>query len=307
MKAIKWNGETITEPGIYTGISLDDYHNKLDLLDAPSVSKSNLKHLFPSLGGSPKKFWHLWKHNPNHIEIEPTDALEMGKAVHALLLGDEVFDEKFSVRPERFKDYKTKAAKEWRDAVRAEGKTPITLEQVQKITLMAEDASKDPMVRQGILNGKIERSVFIKDEKSGLWFRSRIDNLAADGFFADLKTTSSMDARFIQKQIRDNGYFLQAGGAKLCAFDLGFHFNSFWNVYVCTGDTPDTQAIELDPADIDLGQACIRQGLNTIAECMKSGIWPGARPCEGHTARIDDWSRARIEEDLKTPALEQAA
>ena len=130
-QAIQWNGKTITEPGIYTGISLEDYHNKLDLLDAPSVSKSALKHIFPSLGGSPKEFWHLWKHNPKHVTLEPSDALEFGKATHALMLGDEVFHAAFSVRPEQWKDYKTKAAKEWKKAVRAEGKTRVTLEQMQ--------------------------------------------------------------------------------------------------------------------------------------------------------------------------------
>ncbi|NKI61801.1 hypothetical protein HCG46_26235 [Labrenzia sp. PO1] len=316
-EAIQWNGETITEPGVYVGIPLEEYHNNLKLLDAPSVSKSSLKHLFPALGGSPKKFWHLWKQNPNHIKPKTTNALNLGKAVHALLLGDEVFSEKFAVQPETYPNSKTGKpsawsnnathCKAWNKEQEDAGKTIVTSEQIEKIRRIAEDAARDPMVQQGILNGAVERSLFIKDERTGLWFRSRPDNDAVDGFFADLKTTSSMDERFIRRQIKDNGYFIQGGGVRRSARELDLPFDSFWNVYVSTGDTPDTQAVELDPADLDLGEALIRHGLDTIAECMASGIWPGARPYEARPVRIGDWDREAIEQDLKTPALEQAA
>ncbi|KZM46959.1 PD-(D/E)XK nuclease-like domain-containing protein [Labrenzia sp. OB1] len=317
IEAIEWDGSTITEPGVYTGIDLADYHGKLDLLDAPSVSKSSLKHLFPALGGSPKQFWHLWKHNPNHITLKPTKALNMGRAVHSLMLNDEVFADNFSVQPETYEDIKTgaekpwsnnaKVCKAWTEAQEAAGKAVVTLEQIEKIKRMAEDAARDPMVQQGILNGSVERSMFFKDAKTGLWFKSRPDNVAIDGFYADLKTTSSMDERFIRRQIKDNGYFVQGGGVRRAARELGLPFDSFWNVYVSTGDTPDTQSVELAPEDLELGEAVIRKGLDTIARCMASGFWPGARPFEARPVRIGDWDREAIEQDLQTPQLEQAA
>jgi hypothetical protein len=304
---IQWNGETITEPGIYSGISLEDYHNKLDLLDAESVSKSSLKRLFRSLKGSPKEFWNLWAYNPDHITLKPSEELDLGKCTHALLMGDEVFEDRFSVRPEKWGNYNTKAAREWRDSVRAAGKTPITLEQIEKIRRIAEDASRDPMVQQGILNGTVERSMFFKDEATGLWFRSRPDNLALDGFWADLKTTSSMEPSFIRRQAEQHGYFLQGAGVRRACRELGLPFEAFANVYVSTGDTPDTQAIELDPADMEIGEQMIQAGLEQIAACMKSGIWPGARPYEGDTLRMSDFHRDAIKQDLRTPHIEEAA
>lgn len=318
--AIQWNGETITEPGVYVGIPLEEYHNNLNLLDAPSVSKSSLKHLLPSLGGCPKQFWNLWRQNPNHITPKATKALSLGKAVHALLLGDEVFSEKFAVHPATYEGPDRKKnivekpwnrsatyCSEWEEAQEKAGKVIVSPDDIEKIRRIAEDAARDPMVQQGILNGAVERSFFIKDERTGLWFKSRPDNDAVDGFFADLKTTSSMSESFIRRQIKDNGYFIQAGGVRRAARELDLPFDSFWNVYVSTGDTPDTQAIELDPEDLDLGERVIRHGLDTIAECMASGIWPGARPYEARPVRIGDWDREAIEQDLKTPTLEQAA
>lgn len=316
-EAKAWNGKTITEPGIYTGISLEDYHGKLDLLDAPSVSKSSLKHLFTSLGGSPKHFWHLWNFNPDHIKLEPTKALNLGKAVHALLLGDEVFKDKFAVQPAEYPDSRNGKPKpwsnnanfcrEWNQEQADAGKTVVTLEQIEKIKRIAEDAARDPMVQQGILNGEVERSMFIKDQATGLWFRSRIDNQAVDGFWSDLKTTASMHPAFIRRQVKENAYFIQGGGARLAAREFDLPFDSFWNVYVSTGDTPDTQPIELKPRLLDLGEEFIRAGLDTIAECLKSGIWPGARPYEGQPVDLTDWDYETLEHDLKTPHLEQAA
>lgn len=307
MNAREWDGKTITEPGVYSNIPLEDYHNNLALLDGPSVSKSSLKNIFRSLKGSPKQFWTLWAHNPDHVVLEPSDALNLGKATHALLLGDEVFAEKFAIRPAEFKDYRKQAAQDWKKAVLESGKTPVTPDDIEKTRRIAEDAARDPMVQQGILNGSVERSMFLKDEKTGLWFKSRPDNLALDGFWADLKTTSSMDMAFIRRQAEDNGYFLQGAGVRMACRELGLPFETFVNVYVSTADTPDTQAIELDPADLDLGEDMIRAGLDQIATCMKSGIWPGARPYEGRTLTMSDWRRDAIKADLQTPMLEEAA
>ncbi|WP_150523998.1 PD-(D/E)XK nuclease-like domain-containing protein [Roseibium sediminis] len=314
-QAIQWDGGTITEPGVYTGIPLELYHNKLDLLDAPSVSKSSLKNLFPSLGGSPKAFWHQWAQNPNRIEPKTTTALNLGKAVHALLLGDEVFSDGFAVQPETYPDAKSGEVKSWNNNANyckawvqdQGGKVIVTNDQIEKIRRIAEDAAGHPLVQQGILNGSVERSLFIKDAATGLWFKSRPDNEALDGFWADLKTTSSMDERFIQRQLKDNGYFIQGAGVRMACRELGLPFETFANVYVCTGDTPDTQVIELSEDDLDLGEALIRHGLDTIHTCRKSGIWPGARPYEGRPVRINDYAREVIEADLKTPQLEQAA
>lgn len=301
---LQYDGGTITIPGVYSGISLDTYHGKLDLLDAASVSKSILKWIFPSRGGSPKAFWGRWAHNPRHVQQKRSDALDFGKATHCLVLGDEVFEEAFSIRPDIYSDYKTKDAKAWRDAVIASGKTPITSQDIDKIQRMAEDAAQNPLIRAGILNGRVERSMFSKDDETGIWLRSRPDTIAADGIFADLKTTSSLDEGFLERQAHDCGYFLQAAVTRMVCRDLGLPFDTFALIYLLNDDVPDTAHVELDEFDIDRAEKEIRWALRTIRHGLDTGDWPGKRPFDDGTKRLQlkTWEKERIDRFLELEA-----
>lgn len=294
----RWDGKQITADGVYAGISLDDYHGKVDLFDAPSVSKSALKWVLPAHGGSPKAFFGRWKWNPDHIEQEPSDALDFGKAAHCLLLGDEVFDEGFSVRPKEFRDYKTKAAQEWRDAVRAAGKTVVTPDQLDRIKRMHADASKNEMVKLGVLNGRVERTICWKDRETGIWLKVRPDAMpSADGVFADLKTAGKFDEDFLERQIFDAGYYLQAAMIRMVCRELGIPFETFVLVYVLNDDVPDTAHVELSAFELDRGERAIRWCLKTIRQCLDAGEWPGARPFDNgeRQAQMKPWAKERLD------------
>lgn len=301
---MEYKGGKISKPGIYSGISLDTYHGKLDLLDAESVSKSILKWIFPTRGGSPKAFWGRWSHNPKRIPQKRSDALDFGKATHCLVLGDEVFEESFSIRPDIYSDYKTKDAKAWRDTVVASGKTPITTEDINKIQRMAEDAAQNPLIRAGILNGRVERSMFSKDNETGIWLRSRPDTIAADGIFADLKTTSSFDEGFLERQAHDCGYFIQAALTRMVCRDLDIPFDTFVLIYLLNDDVPDTAHVELDEFDIDRAEKEIRWALKTIRHGLDTGDWPGKRPFSDGTKRLQlkTWEKERIDRFLELEA-----
>lgn len=306
MKIIEWDGKPITVPGVYSGITLDEYHTNRDLFDGPSVSKSPLKDLIPTHGGSPKAFWGRWKYNPDHI-IEPTTAaLDFGKAVHCLLLGDEKFSEKFVVRPEEFPDYKTKAAREWRDASVKDGKTIVTPDQIEIIQRMSGDASEYPLVKMGILNGEIERTLCWKDEETGIWLKARPDAISADGIFADLKTAGKFEEDFLERQLFDAGYYLQGTIARMVATKLGLPFQTFVLVYVLNDAVPDTTHVELSPHDMDRGERAVRWCLRTIREGLDTGIWNGARPFNGGERHLQmkPWAKDRLENFLQ---LEEAA
>lgn len=319
-----WDGESvITEPGVYSGISLDQYHGKRDLLDGPSVSKSSLKWLLPTMGGSPKAFWGRWKFNPRHIEPETSKSLDFGKAAHCLLLGDEVFDDRFTVRPTHRPDdmhLPEKDRRAWnanandcRDFLADAAKrklTVITPDQIDRIKRIHADASQYPLIQAGILNGRIERSMFWKDEETGIWLRARPDALPnADGVFADLKTASSFSEDFLEKQIFDAGYYLQAAMTRMVCRGLGIPFETFVLVYVLNDDVPDTAHVEIDQFDIDRGERAIRWCLRTIRKCLDANDWPGARPFNDGERRIQmrTFQKDRLDNFLDIAERQEAA
>jgi hypothetical protein len=311
----RWQGETISKNGVYAGISLDDYHGKTDLLDGPSVSKSALKWLVPAHGGSPKAFWGRWAQNPDRVAPKTTKALDFGKAAHALLLGDEVFDEKFVVLPETYADAKTGEIKPWNAnanvckdwlAKYAAGKTAISTADAVMIRRMHADASNHPLIRPapnqaGILNGRVERSMFFKDEKTGIWLRARPDVIPdADGVFADLKTAGDFAEDFLEKQVFDAGYYLQAAITRMVCRGLDIPFETFVLVYALKDDVPDTAVVEVSSHEIDRGERVVRWCLDTIRQCLDTGEWPGARPFSDGTRHIQmkPWAKEQIDRFL---------
>lgn len=316
-------GGTISAPGVYRGISLDDYHGKTDLLDAPSISKSILKWLIPTMGGSPKAFWGRWKENPNHIEPDTTKALDFGKAAHCLLLGDEVFEDRFTVRPSWRPDDMALPEKDRRawnanatdcknflKEAASNRQTVIAPDQYDRIKRIHADASSYPLVKAGVLNGRIERSMFWKDEETGIWLRARPDAVPeADGVYADLKTASSFSEDFLERQIFDASYFIQAAITRMVCRGLKMPFETFVLVYVLNDDVPDTAHVEIDEFDIDRGERLVRWCLRTIRRCLDTGEWPGARPFNDGERRIQMkvWAKDRLDNFLESQEKLEAA
>jgi hypothetical protein len=262
--------------------------------------------MIPAHGGSPKAFWGRWAYNPDHVEGETTAALDFGKAVHCLLLGDEKFSDQFVVRPKEFPDYRTKAAQQWRDDVVKSGKTIVTPDQIETIRRISKDANDYPLVQQGILNGDIELTLCWKDEETGIWLKARPDAVSAEGIYADLKTASKFEEDFLEKQVFDAGYYLQGAITRMVTSKLKMPFETFVLVYVLNDLVPDTTHVELSPHDIDRGERAVRWCLKTIRDGLDTGIWSGARPFNGGERHLQmkSWAKDRLENFLQ---LEEAA
>lgn len=302
-----WSGSQITQGGIYKDISLDDYHGNLDLFDGPSVSKSAIKYMAPP-NGSAKEFWHRWSHNPDSIKPKKSNALNFGKAVHAILLGDEVFAEKYATRPVMWDSWRSKAAQEWKIDQEANGITVITDEDLEKIHRMHDDAAKHPIVKAGVLNGRAERSMFWQCPDTKIWLRARPDMIPnGTDTFVDLKSVGKMEQSFIDNQVADCGYYLQAGMLKVICEGLGIPFDGFAMVYVSTAETPDTQWAEMSDSDIQRGADVVRMCLKIIRHGLDTGEWQGADICNAGAqplmmkswaaTRVDDWL-IRSEQDV---------
>jgi len=157
---------TIDKPGIYD-ISADAYH--ADPVIEPSLS-SSIAHVL--LSSSPS---HAWQEHPRlnpAFEAEDEPKFDLGTAAHGLILqGDS------GVTVIEADDWRTKAAREARDAARAAGKTPLLAKHWDDVEQMADaverqlDAFRDPP--RPLSDGLPERTLVWRE--GSIWCRVRLD------------------------------------------------------------------------------------------------------------------------------------
>lgn len=306
---IKWDGKQITEPGIYSDIPIEIYHNDPKLLDGPSVSKSSIKHLAPPYG-SPKEFWWNYAGNPERLAKPYKKVFEFGHAVHMLLLGEGTFYENFVVRPETVggKNYnaRTKEWVEWFADVRDAGYMVITKEEIEQIKRMADDAQSYHMVKNGILNGHIERSMFWKCPVTGIWLKSRPDVIPTDsGLYADVKTVGKFDREFLRRQWSDMGYYIQGGMIQKICRGLGLPFQGFTLLYTSTEDIPNTAHADAVQEDLDFAEQIIDISLRKIRRGLDKADWPGPVLFSpgSEEIRMNSWAKTQIEKFIQESEL----
>ncbi len=88
-----YTGGTITMPGIYRSVAIDDYHGNVDLFDGFSISSSGLRAVIRR----PSEYWGFSPYNPTPFEREEKSSLEFGKAAHMLVLGEDGFKSRYGL------------------------------------------------------------------------------------------------------------------------------------------------------------------------------------------------------------------
>lgn len=306
-KTITWDGSPITKPGIYRGIPLSVYHSA-HICDGPSLSSSGMRTLFNE---SPAHFYCNWPGNPDAPEQETSRALVIGSAVHHLILGEDNFAETFAIQPPEYeaaggeiKKWNNNAGdcKAWHKAIAAEGRTVLLGSEVEMIRGLAKSLGIHPLIRAGALNGQIERSIFWKDEKTGIWLKSRPDTIPGDsGDFVDLKTTDSVQWRDLVRSIGKFSYHQQGSLIRRAAREaLGIENPTFSLVFVEKDAPYCVRVVTLKDNDLDRGDKQNRVAIDVFASCLKAKRWPGpggnredAEPIE-----LSDYEHKRIDDDL---------
>ncbi|EPV2083198.1 exodeoxyribonuclease VIII, partial [Escherichia coli] len=141
------------EPGIYYGISNENYHA------GPGVSKSQLD----DIADTPALY--LWRKNAP-VDTTKTKTLDLGTAFHCRVLEPEEFSNRFIVAPEF--NRRTNAGKEEEKAFLMEcastGKTVITAEEGRKIELMYQSVMALPLGQWLVESaGHAESSIYWED------------------------------------------------------------------------------------------------------------------------------------------------
>ena len=151
--------------GVYLDITNQEYHS------GPGISKSQLD----DIAISPAVY--QWRKNAP-IDEEKLTALDMGMALHCLLLEPDEFEKRFIVAPEF--NRRTNAGKEEEKNFLLEcantGKTVMTFEEGRKLRLMRESVFAHPDARWLLeQDGYSESSIYWTDDETSEQCRVRPD------------------------------------------------------------------------------------------------------------------------------------
>lgn len=276
---------TIATPGVYD-LPLPVYHSQC--CDGPSVSSSGLRLLRQK---TPAHFWAQSDLNPYRVLRAREPQLDFGAAAHSLLLESELPESQYAVSP--FDDFRTKEAREWRDARIAEGRMIIGAKDLTTIAEMAKALAAHPLIKQGLFKGEVERSLFWKDEQFNIWLKARPDVIPHDTIAADLKTTTDASPASMARSVAEYGYHIQAAlmidGLKIVT---GRTIEQYAIVAI-EKEPPYVVGVHfLSDEAISYGRAEYRKALALFAECHGRGEWPGYDSADLY---LPQWRRSQLE------------
>lgn len=309
MAELDYIGGKITVPGIYRRVSLARYH-EADICDGPSLSSTGMRTI---TWESEADYWDTAPLNPRRAEIDEDKKRHfvIGRALHHIALGEPFFTKLFVERPEtvggKAYHWANKDWKRWIAEQRAIGKTILLPQEVDNLRGMMLSLARYPLIRQGIINGKIERSLFWKDKATGLWLKSRPDCIPTDSDdVCDVKVTTSVKIEELQKTI-DKWHYYQQGAliAEGWRKVFGREMNSFSLVFVQHKRPYSVFIIEIEKEDLERGHALNEQAVDRFAKCLKTGIWPGPGGFQRdiQSLGLSKAARERIDNKIKYGAV----
>lgn len=253
------------EPGIYPDLSIEAYH-----ADRASLSSSGARRLLPP--SCPARFRWEQDHPQPHRQV-----FDFGTAAHRLVLGDG--PELVAIEVD---DWRTKAAREERDEVRAAGGVALLAAEYDQVHAMADAIRRHPVASALFApgSGRPEQSVFWRDEQSGVMRRARFDWLphprAGRLIIPDYKTCRSADPAALARAVDEYGYHQQADWYRTAAQATGLGDEHTAFVFVCQEMTAPylVTVFEPDMVALRIGAAKNRRAIETYARCTETGHWP---------------------------------
>lgn len=227
-----------------------------------AVHFSALKHMAKS------PLHYDWaRRNPS----EDTPGRLKGRGTHTAVLEMDRFLVDFAL----FKG-KVRRGKEWDAFVAVHPEDNILKLPEYEHCLRVAKAIRSNPEAGALLNGaETEKTIEWIDKETGLRCKARID-IWNDGTVADVKGVKSTDGHLLASEIARQEYYCQLAlyiggmetilgtdgirGALICAEHAGPH---------------DVAVVEPDDGSMEAARAKVRGWLNRVAECTKSGKWPG--------------------------------
>lgn len=265
-------------------VPADAYHD--DPAEVPSLSAS-IASIICSKSPAHARAAHP-KLNPEFVR-EEQERFDVGTAAHAILLEGQAAVEVIDMP-----DWRTNAAKDARDAARADGKIPLLAKVMFEVDAMVAAAAVQ-LAEHGarptlFTSGKPEQTL-VWDEPGGVVCRARLDWLHDDlAAIDDLKTSSrSADPKVWERRLYDHG-----GDIQVAMYLRGLKSltgaEAQWRWVIIETSPPYALSVVEPGADVlAVGEAKVEYAIRRWRECLKSGVWPAYSP-EVYRAELPAWA-----------------
>jgi len=255
------------EPGVYFSLSNEDYHA------GPGISKSQLD----DIAVNPVIF--KWRQSAPEDE-EKKSALDMGTALHCLLLEPDEFDKRFIQAPEfnRRTNQGKADEKAFIESCSDSGKTILDADQHRKLKLMRDSVYAHDSARWLLESeGHCEASMYWIDEETNVLCRTRPDKfLMRSPVIVDVKKVADM-SRF-SRHVEEFRYHVQDAYYRE-GFKQSYGETPMF-VFLAVSESIDcgrypVHVYNLSPYDVEVGEHLYRRDLRTYADCISSSSWGG--------------------------------
>lgn len=242
--------------GVHFEIPEGAYHRD------PALGSTSIRDILKS----PAKF-NEYRHDP----LQPTEAMQLGTAVHA-----KVLDTPSPVVVLKFESYRTKAAQKERDDALDAGMVPV-LESSDKLTVI--DAMAEAVLAhrgaRDILESATGRevSLFATDPATGVDIKARFD--VYGDTCGDLKTATDASPHGFAKAVANHRYDVQQEHYQKVRELLGLGRTPFRFITVESSRPYLVAVHKLDDQWEEIGDVWATAGRRIYRECTDAGIWPG--------------------------------
>lgn len=264
-------------PGIHYGIPAEKYHTDLCTPDVALTAGFAID----LVRCGPARAWAK-KYLPKDEE-EDTDQMIFGRAAHYAVLEPDVFEESVVILD--YENWRKKAAKEERDAIRAEGKIALLSKDLDVLEgmAMAMQNSLDvpfqtaPDICRGIFEGGNAEVTIICAGKEGVlpWRKARADYIKQGeeyDFLLDYKTTKHIGRNIDRLASTDRWDMRAAFYLDAYRTATGRHAVYVYLVQETTKPFFVTSYIVPERQLLD-GAAAVEEATKIFLRCRKTGIW----------------------------------
>lgn len=266
----------------------DEYHAD-KRTPIPSLSKGTLHRLLTKTPA------HARLHHPRLGGKKGKDSgiMDYGSAAHAMLLEGGA-----SIVVVAADDWRTKVAKEAREAARAANKFPVLEHQYEKVATMAGVARKflsDSFLGEILEDSTHEDSLYCQDSH-GMWLRARTDIFSRDRtVIVDYKSTDIGSPGAWCRGMPTMGYDLQDVFYRHVARQITGIDPEFYFLVQETEEPYACYIVRCAPSLVAVAEHKMARGIKLWRECMQFDTWP-AYEKTAYCAEAQAW--AVMEEEM---------